>query len=413
MKKTFILTILSAAMMLVASCQKTIVTNEKENGYLSFSEFSLGLDETVITKATAANGNYVVIVFDSDGDEVAHKTYSEVAASGYKLSVPAGTYTLVARSTDAEAPMAAFEQPVYGVTKQFSVAAGQTTTIGELVCTLVQCKVTVAYSDEFLASVTGAGSTKVTVTEGYPLQYNLAANGTYEQQAGYFAVNGSTMTVVFSGDINNKNQKMTKTFTGISARQWRQVKFVQKKNEQGDATFDIVINDLVGDEVLNNPLDVTEDIIGEDPDAPKGDGGITLVPDYEAGCDSEITDLTNIRILPVETKDMSIKLKANVPSGVKKFTVDIASDNDGFVAAVDAADARHLDLINPSEKNAIIFTVVPFPHGQELLGQTEIAFDLSAAQDAIVNYKGTHSFSMTIVDQEGCKNVIAVTMVVE
>ena len=48
MKKTFILTILSAAMMLVASCQKTIVTNEKENGYLSFSEFSLGLDETVI-----------------------------------------------------------------------------------------------------------------------------------------------------------------------------------------------------------------------------------------------------------------------------------------------------------------------------------------------------------------------------
>jgi hypothetical protein len=206
---------------------------------------------------------------------------------------------------------------------------------------------------------------------------------------------------------------MTKTFTGISARQWRQVKFVQKKNEQGDATFDIVINDLVGDEVLNNPLDVTEDIIGEDPDAPKGDGGITLVPDYEAGCDAEITDLTNIRILPVETKDMSIKLKANVPSGVKKFTVDIASDNDGFVAAVDAADARHLDLINPSEKNAIIFTVVPFPHGQELLGQTEIAFDLSAAQDAIVNYKGTHSFSMTIVDQEGCKNVIAVTMVVE
>jgi hypothetical protein len=170
---------------------------------------------------------------------------------------------------------------------------------------------------------------------------------------------------------------------------------------------------LVGDEVLNNPLDVTEDIIGEDPDAPKGDGGITLVPDYEAGCDAEITDLTNIRILPVETKDMSIKLKANVPSGVKKFTVDIASDNDGFVAAVDAADARHLDLINPSEKNAIIFTVVPFPHGQELLGQTEIAFDLSAAQDAIVNYKGTHSFSMTIVDQEGCKNVIAVTMVVE
>lgn len=413
MKTIYRLTILISVMMFLASCQKTIDTSRADNGYLSFSEFSLELDETVITKAVAANGNYVVIVLDSDGNEVLHKNYSEVASSGYKLSVPAGTYMLIARSTDAETPIAEFEQPVYGVSKEFSVVAGQTTTIGELVCTLVQCKVTVAYSDEFLASVTGPGFTKVTVTEGYPLQYNLSANGSYEQQAGYFAVNGSTMTVVFSGDIDNKNQKMTKTFTGVAARQWRQVKFVQKKNEQGDATFDILIKDLISDEVLNNPLDVVEEIIGDDPNAPKGDGGITLVPDYEAGCDSEITDLTNIRIYPVETKDMSIKFKASVPSGVKKFTVDIASDNDGFIAAVDAADARHLDLINPTEKNAIIFTVVPFPHGQDLIGKTEIVFDLSAAQDAIINYKGVHSFSMTIVDQMGCKNVIPVTMVVE
>ena len=79
MKKTFILTILSAAMMLVASCQKTIVTNEKENGYLSFSEFSLGLDETVITKATAANGTIVKAI---DG-----KTITIVADSSGKLTV--------------------------------------------------------------------------------------------------------------------------------------------------------------------------------------------------------------------------------------------------------------------------------------------------------------------------------------
>ena len=412
MKKTFILTILSAAMMLVASCQKTIVTNEKENGYLSFSEFSLGLDETVITKATAANGNYVVIVLDSDGNEVAHKTYSEVAASGYKLSVPAGTYTLVARSTDAEAPMAAFEQPVYGVTKQFSVAAGQTTTIGELVCTLVQCKVTVAYSDEFLASVTGPGSTKVTVTEGYPLQYNLAANGTYEQQAGYFAVNGSTMTVVFSGDINNKNQKMTKTFTGIAPKQWRQVRFVQKTNEQGQATFDIEIVDLISDSTLNNTLDADEEVIGEDPEAPKGDGGITLDFDYEAGCDAELTDLTNMVIVPVETRVMSIKLKAQVPGGVLKFTVDIESDNEAFRSALDAAGGATIDLVNPSPANDIIFQVVPFPHGQDLLGKTEIAFDLSAAQSAIINYAGTHTFLMTVVDNAFCTKKIPVTMVV-
>jgi hypothetical protein len=221
------------------------------------------------------------------------------------------------------------------------------------------------------------------------------------------------MTVVFKGNIDGKTQKMTKSFAGIAAKQWRKIKFVQMKNEQGQATFDIVINDLISDATLNNFVGGTEVIIGEDPDAPKGDGGITLVPDYEAGCDADITDLTNIVILPVETRDMVIKFKATVPAGVKKFTVDIVSDNEAFTSAVAAADATSLDLINPSEQNGIIFDVVPFPHGQELLGQTEIAFDLSAAQDAIVNYKGRHSFSMTIVDNDGCKNVIPVTMVVE
>ena len=333
--------------------------------------------------------------------------------NGNKISLPAGNYTLVARSIDGDVPVAEFEQPVYGVSKDFSITAGETTPLGELTCTLVQCKVTVAYSDEFLATVTGAGSTKVSLTSGYPLEYALNADKTYEKSAGYFAVNGNTMEVVFSGNIDGKSQKMTKTFTGISARQWRQIKFVVKKNEQGQATFDILIQDLISDVTLNNDLKADENIIGEDPEAPKGDGGITLVPDYDAGCDEEITDLENMLIVPVETRDMAIMLKATVPNGVKKFSVDIASDNDGFVAAVAAADATHLDLVNPSAQNAIIFDVVPFPHGQELLGQTDIAFDLSAAQDAIINYKGSHTFNMIIVDNQGCRKEIPVTMVVE
>lgn len=414
MKK--IVTYISAAAMLVlsAACQKNIVDDKPvQYGYLAFDEFSLGLDEELVTKATEANGIYSVQILDEEGGAVLKKTYSEVKNNGNKISLPAGNYTLVARSIDGDVPVAEFEQPVYGVSKDFSITAGETTPLGELTCTLVQCKVTVAYSDEFLATVTGAGSTKVSLTSGYPLEYALNADKTYEKSAGYFAVNGNTMEVVFSGNIDGKSQKMTKTFTGISARQWRQIKFVVKKNEQGQATFDILIQDLISDVTLNNDLKAEENIIGEDPEAPKGDGGITLVPDYDAGCDVEITDLENMLIVPVETRDMAIMLKATVPNGVKKFSVDIVSDNDGFVAAVAAADATHLDLVNPSAQNAIIFDVVPFPHGQELLGQTDIAFDLSAAQDAIINYKGSHTFNMIIVDNQGCRKEIPVTMVVE
>ena len=135
--------------------------------------------------------------------------------------------------------------------------------------------------------------------------------------------------------------------------------------------------------------------------------------DYESGCDKELTDLSNMVIVPVQTRVMSIKLKATVPGKVKKFTVDIASDNANFLSAVDLADARHIDLISPSEQNAVIFDVVPFPHGEDLLGQTEILFDLSNAQEAILMFQGRHTFTMTITDAEGCSNTIPVTMIVE
>ena len=413
MKKNIIIACASAALVLFASCQKTPISAVQGVGTLSFSEFTLGLDETVETKAVAASGNYTITIIDSEGNEVEKKTYDEVKNNDYKLTLTAGSYTLVASSSADEVPLAAFEQPVYGVSKEFTIAAGMTTSIGELVCTLQQCKVTVSYSDDFLKMVTGQCSTKVTVDPEQPLEYALNADKTYEQSAGYFAVTGSTMTVVFKGDIEGGSKSMTKVFSNIAPKQWRQIKFIPKVDEEGNATFEIVIQDLISDATLNNAADPKEEIIGEDPEAPKGDGGIALTPDYEAGCDAEITDLENILIVPVSTRDMAMRFRATVPNGVKKFNVLIDSDNDSFLSAVDAANARELDLINPLPENGIIFDVVPFPHGQELVGQTDIAFNLDSAQDAITIYSGRHTFKMIIVDQTGCKNEIPVVMVVE
>lgn len=412
MKKTFISALAIIGMVLCVSCQKSVVETQK-NGSLSFGEFSLEVDETVVTKADEASDNYSISILDADEKVILTKTYAEVKGDKSGISLPAGTYTLVARSLAGDIPVASWENPVYGTSKQFSIKAGEVTEVGSLTCTLLQCKVTVSYSDEFLAAVTGEGKTTVEIVAGHPLDYVLNANGTYDQSAGYFAVGGTTMTVVFSGNIDGKTAKMTKTFTGIAPKQWRQVKFVQKKNEQGEATFDISIQDLISDSTLNNAIDAKEDVIGEDPDAPKGDGGISLDFDYEAGCDSELTDLTNMLIVPVSERQMNIKLKATVPGGILKFTVDIESDSDAFNLALAAASAFNIDLINPIPEQDVIFQVVPFPHGAELSGMTEVAFDLSAAQAAITAYPGTHTFMMTIVDKAYCTKKVPVAMIVE
>lgn len=415
MKK--IITIISAlAALALVSCKPEEM--HKGNGTLSFDSFSVECDDYVETKAvSAASGNYTIIVTDQNGDVALKTTYAAVKSTDNTISLPAGSYTLEARSSEDDVPAAAFEQPVYGAKTNFSIQAGEVTDLGSLTCTLLQCKVTVGYSDDFLSAVTGDGAATVEVTSGYPLTYDMTfaqGSANYEQSAGYFAVNGgNTMVVTFKGIIDGKSQKMTKTFTGIAPKQWRQVKFIKKVDEEGNATFDVVINDMIDDETLNNQLIGTQDIIADDPNAPKGDGDIRLLFDYANGCDAEFTDLTNLVMPQMSERTIKLVLRAVVPNGVKKFNVDITSTNEAFVSAVQAASAEHLDLINPTEDNAIIFQVVPFPHGADLVGQTDLSFELSAAQEAITIYPGVHTFSMNITDQKGCRNSIPVTMIVE
>ena len=432
MRKNIIFAVFSAVLMLAASCQKTAVNNVKGNGFLSFSEFSLGLDEEVITKASAAGNNYTILINDLDGNEIIKKSYGEVKNNGNMISIPAGDYVLVARSVEEEMEIAAFEQPVYGVSKEFSIQAGMITSIGELTCTLLQCKVTVDYSDEFLATVTGDCITTVEVTAGYPLEYALGADKKYDQSAGYFAVNGNTMTVNFKGHIDGfEGVTMSKTFSGIAPRQWRQIKFIPFVNEEGTATFDIVINNLISDEILNNELTAEEDVIGADPNAPEDDGGIRLL--LAEGCDNTITateedivydgdgnkinstGIINIPIAPLAadgSTTMSILFDAVIPEGLAELTVDISTNSPEFEGAVGVANAAHIDLVNPT-CDPLIFDVVPFPHGEEILGDKEIKFDLTNAQKAIVAFKGIHVFEMTIVDVNGKTKKNVITMVVE
>ena len=421
MKKILMLFAAVAAVSL-SSCKRDLNQNV-EDGTLSFADFVIECDDALVTKATTqAGGNYVIEINDNDGKQVVRTTYAEVKSKNNKIAVPAGEYTMNVRSLDGDIPVAAFEQPVYGATTKFSIAAGETTTVGGLVCTLLQCKVTVDYSDDFLEMVTGAAETKVEVSSGNPLTYAInydSAAGKvtgYDKSAGFFSINNgenTTMDVTFKGSVDGSVQKMTKTFKNIQPKQWRQVKFIKKVNNEGNATVDIVINDLVNDEVLNSDLTANEEIIGEDPTAPKGDGGINLQFDYDGGCDAEFTDLSNLLIPKVDERAICLKLIVNVPNGVKKFTVDIASTSGDFMNAVAAAEAETVDLINPSSANEIIFQLVPFPHGESLIGQSVLPFDMSAAQGAILNYKGTHTFTMNVIDTKGCKKSIPVVMVVE
>jgi len=414
MKKIF--AFIACAALVLTSCKddRFEYGKDKDNtGILSLASLTLNVSEEVVTvtKADPADDSYTLSLYDASNALVWEKSYGEVKASADGISLPAGEYVLNVRSTAAGVPEAKFSAPVYGTSEKFTIAVGQTTSVGTLTCTLLQCAVTVNYNDEFLTMVTGDGSTSVEVTSGNPLEYRLSYNGgapTYERRIGYFAVNNgdnTTMTVTFKGLIEGKNQKMTTSISGIKARDWHIITFMKKVDASGNASFAVEIDGLVADAVLDNDVTADEEGDGNDPNAPTGDGGIQLVSTCAFNIDQPV-------VVPA-TGSFDFTMKALIPNGARKFTVDIASTNEDFIGSVNTVGGTTLDLINPSEAALGVFGIVPFPHGADLLNKTEIDFNLAEAQTPLLAFKGSHTFTMNVTDNKGCRKSIALTLVVE
>lgn len=413
MKKISIIT--AAILFLLCSCnEKQKPYSNAQRGVLAISSISVDVDVENTKAGSGQVDDYTIIIKDSNEQECYHASWADFVKEGGKLTLLAGNYSMSISSIDGEVPYAAKESPVYGINESFAIAANQTTDLGALVCKLLQCMVTVDYSEDFLSALTGDCKSSVSITSAYPLDFNIDYNGgspVYDRSAGYFAVapdGTSSMVVVFSGSVNGKNVKMTKVFTDIKAATWRQVKFINKINDEGNADFIISIDDFVEDSELVNDLMAMERILGPDPDAPKGDGGIKL----ESTC---AYDITKDIIVP-SADAFVLTMKATIPNKVSKFTVEISSDNKDFEDAVKLINDGNttLDLVNPSEGAKSVFTtILPFPYGENVRDKESIDFNLSDAQAPLLVFAGRHSFIMHVMDKQGCKKDVSVVLVVE
>ena len=409
--------------LLLASCNENMDGRYSHRGVIALNGLAPELNEELNTKGTPTPADYYISVLNEDGDAVQdvqgrlleNLSLSALKAEGKPLDVLAGSYSLVARTAES-IPTAGFDCPVYAGEVPVTVVAGETSTPGQITCKLAQCKVTIDYDEQLLAGMTGAGNARVEVTAGSPLDFAIAYEGgtpVPEPRAGYFALpsESSSMIVTITAVIGGKSLKMSKAFNGVKAAQWRQITLIPMVTPEGTATFDVLINGYVDDgELLSYSVAPAEEVIGTDPKAPAGDGGITL--GFAEDC-TMFDDLSNIVIPDPAVTKMDLRLVATIPNGVKKFTVHIDTDNASFRSALEVAGGANIDLINPSEAASVIFDVVPFPHGDSLVGQTRVEFDLSAAQDPIYAFEGRHSFAMTITDGQGCKKTIPVAMVIE
>ncbi|MBR2420644.1 MAG: DUF4493 domain-containing protein [Rikenellaceae bacterium] len=391
----FISTVALALSIGLVGCERDKIgygDKEGATGTLSFMKFDVktSTDIEIISRAaTSATYNYVIRIFDANGDQVgADYIYGQMPES---IVLTTGTYSMKIQS-QSQIPSAEFESPVYGATvENIVIEEDKTTDVGVITCKLINIKVSVGYNEAMWAVLGDDANVLVEIGDG---ALNFAKG---ESQNGYFAAPevSNAMTVKFAGTVDGNYATMTRAFTDVKAGQWRKINFIMTVNEEGDATFDVVVEDWCDEKELANNIDVSEEVIGPDPEAGEGEEENPDAPKviYKGG---------SVPTSPIVITDgMQLGFTISAPKGIAGLSVDIASDNADFNNDVLSMGISPIDLVNPSEAQISICDMFGLPYGSNLVGQTETAFDLSGAVTPLLGFPGTHSFTLKITDAEG------------
>ena len=454
MKKIFLMAMF-AALACVACDKDNFNFSGIEEGYgvLSFADADFIVSEEVETRADAAKDNTVIWVLKEDGsmydlapenDDIDYTTYGAVKSKG--ITLPGGNYTFRAQ-TDAEIPMAG-TNPVYGIDKEFSITAGAVTPLGELTLKLYkQVKVKVQYNPVFQSSLVNNNvTTEVAINDESKMTFegpNPDSGFLYLELTEDNKDTGVTMEILVNAEMNVKEgnvtsvktQKMSATISGVKPCQYRQININKEEIKDGGANFTIVVDGLEVDTELSTDISASEGSLGNDPNAPKGDGGIKLI--NIAGLDTTTTptqaewnnsfteDEMDEETHPAEiviTKDMTqLQFKAIVPGKILQFKVLIISDMIEPALGVAGITDPELDLINEANQVKGIAQIIPFPYhdpegkltGGEtkitVQGANELEFVLDGAIPILQEFFGedtttthhSHTFQMAVQDMTG------------
>lgn len=470
--KKILLMAMSAMLACVACDKDNFNYSGLEEGYgrLSFADAEFIVSEETDTRAGetelhAAGDNTVIWVLSvgEDGSttevdlaandpDITYVTYGAVKSTG--ITLPAGNYKLRAQ-TAAEIAKAG-TTPVYGIEKEFEITAGAETDLGELTLNLYkQVKVSVSYNDEFMKSLTtDGGTTTVTIDNDNVLTFWVKPDD-FESDSKYLFIeldentkeSGATMEILVTAEMNVKEdgetsiktQKMTAAITGVKPQQHRKIKIEKTVINDGGANFTIKVNDLEVDTELSTDISAAEGSLGDDPNAPKGDGGIKLLniaglgstttPTKDEWNSSFTEDEMDIEyeetIRPKEiviTSDMTqLQFKAVVPGKIQDFKVLIISDKIEPALGVAGITDPELDLINEAAQVKGIANIIPFPYHDPngeltdgktkiaVRGETELEFILDGAIPILQEFFGedtatthhSHTFQMFVRDQAG------------
>lgn len=385
MKKIF--TLVSFCVLCLASCRQVVIDEPDTTGGLQFSIASEGNFIVADTKS----GEDVAVDFSDlesydvviEGPTKVSKKFGELV--GQVIELGSGSYTITVTSPATEP--AAFEQPIYRAYEEFSIKAGEVTSLN-LTCTPYNCKVTIELSENFKKEL---ATYEVVVNNGLgslTWTKDASKDDFGEGKAGYFLARGLEVKVKGHRSIDNTEATTVKYIENPQPAEHHIIKLDAKVTGQigggTDGTPGISITVVTSFEEKDFDIEVEDDNIEDNyvdrPDFGDGD------EEEEVTQKNEIIWEANPKFEDFHiTTESEIKMTIKMPAGIGSFIVEVDNtDFQGALKILTKDGVSYIDLINDevfaSNMRDGASPLDPdhnLPLGDELTGETEVEFNLT------------------------------------
>lgn len=407
--KRSIITILAAAAVL-AGCKQTKVEENKGYFVLQSVTADANLNEVnVSTKAMPSelvDINTFVVKIESNLEGGGTQTYNYKDILDQAIELPTGSYRITAGSPAGKA--AAWDQPLFEGTQNFTVVAGATSPVN-VKCSLSNTMVSIKCSDTFKTELQEF-NIKVSATDNDFLTWSKTGKESSDALAaelskdGYFSASELYVQIDGKREIDGSTAALTYVVKNVHPKDHIILNLDARVTGQVQQ-ITLAVDGTVNDRTENIVVGGFEEIPIPDPIDPTPDPNPNPNPDLPAKPSLVWKANPTFELMELKSDGMSVEITVNVPGKVKDFLIDVKSDCAEFEGVIKSmtGDGLTMDLVNNSALSSL--NDLGIPTGASVKGKETVPFKLSSLLPMILLYNpevnSYHTFTLKVTDESG------------
>lgn len=410
--KRSIITILAAAAVL-AGCKQTKVEENKGYFVLQSVTADANLNEVnVSTKAMPselADISTFIVKIESNLEGGGTQTYNYKDILDQAIELPTGSYRITAGSPAGKA--AAWDQPLFEGTQNFTVVAGATSPVN-VKCSLSNTMVSIKCTDTFKTELQEF-NIKVSATDNDFLTWSKTGKESSDALAaelskdGYFSASELYVQIDGKREIDGSTAALTYVVKNVHPKDHIILNLDARVTGQVQQ-ITLAVDGTVNDRTENIVVGGFEEIPIPDPDPvdPKPEPGPDPIDPSLPAKPSLVWEANpTLALTELKSEGMSVEITVNVPGKVKDFLIDVKSDCAEFEGVIKSmtGDGLTMDLVNNANLSSL--NDLGIPTGDSVKGRDVVPFSLSSLLPMILLYNpevnSYHTFTLKVTDEAG------------